>query len=427
MSNTNIFLRSNRLYFEPLEEKHLTPSYINWLNGSKTTQYNSHGIFPNTKQKTLQYIESIQNDSSSVVLAMTEQLSNTHIGNIAIQSIDFINSTCEISIMIGHREYWSQGYGLEAFHRIIQHCFNKLNLNKISIGTTSDNIGMQNIAKKLRMTQEGVRRSEIQRDGKYFDIYLYGLLQNEYTPPKKKIVASIEVRMTSSRLPGKVLMPINNIPALELMIRRVSKSKQLHEIIVATTINKEDEAIVQWCEQNNIQYFRGSEENVYERVLNAHITHNTDIIVELTGDCPLLDPDLIDEAIECYLKGDYEYVSNCIEESYPLGMAVEVFSLETLKTIADNRELNNIDKEHVSPFLYTSNQYTIFNIKAPENLFFPELSVTLDTKEDFEVIEKIDSCFNDKDYSLEDIISVAKKHPQWVKINQSIHRKGLEV
>ncbi|PIF03805.1 MAG: hypothetical protein CSA86_04690 [Arcobacter sp.] len=426
MTKRNIFLRSNRLYFEPLEEKHINPYYINWLNSSKITQYNSHGVFPNTKNKTLQYIQAIQEDSNTIVLAIFEQLSNVHIGNIAIQNIDFLNSTCEISILLGNRDYWSNGYGYEAFHEVIQHCFTKLNLNKVSAGTTSDNIGMQKVAKKLGMILEGTRRSEIQRDSRYFDIYLYGLLKNEYKKPKQKIVASIEARMTSSRLPGKVLKKINNIPSLELMINRVKRSKKLDEIIIATTTNKEDDSIIKWCKTNKIKYYRGSEDNVYKRVLNTHIVNNSDIIVELTGDCPLLDPMLIDQAIECYLNNDYEYVSNCIEETYPLGMAVEVFSLEALKTIADNRKLNNTDKEHVSPFFYTSNQYKTYNIVAPKNLFYPELSVTLDTIEDFKIIEKIDNYFDNDDYKIKDIIAVAKKNPQWLLINKDIHRKGLK-
>lgn len=426
MDNKNIFLRSNRLYFEPLEDKHLTQEYINWLNDTKVTEFNSHGIYPNTKEQTLQYIQAIQKDSSTIVLAIIEQLTNRHIGNIAIQSINFINSLCEVSIMIGDRNSWSKGYGYEAFEKVFEHCFKKLNLNKVCIGTTSDNLGMQKVAKKLNMTHEGTRRSEILRDSKFHDIILYGLLKSEYIPRKNKTVASIEARMTSSRLPGKVLMPINGIPALELMLKRISTSKLLDEIIVATTINIEDDAIVKWCKKNNIKYFRGSEENVYQRVLDAHINNNSDIIVELTGDCPLLDPQLIDDAIDIYLNNNYEYVSNCIEETYPLGMAVEVFSLETLKTIGDNRELDYIDKEHVSPFLYTSHQYKTYNITAPKKQFFPKLSVTLDTKEDYEVINKIDNCFKNISYTLDDIISIAKKNNDWVTINQGIHRKGLE-
>ena len=242
----------------------------------------------------------------------------------------------------------------------------------------------------------------------------------------KKIIASIEARMTSSRLPGKVLKKINNLPCLELMVNRVKKSKYLNDIVIATTINKEDDAIVKWCRENNINYYRGSENNVYERVLEAHIHFDTDIIVELTGDCPLLDPVLIDDAIEVYLKGDYDYVSNCIEETYPLGMAVEVFSLEALKSIKTNRELSYMDKEHVSPYLYVSNEYKTFNIEAPKEHFFPNLSVTLDTKEDFEMIEKVDSQFDNIDYSLSDIIKVVNENKQWLKLNEGIHRKGLD-
>lgn len=424
--NKNIFLRSNRLYYEPLEEKHLSEQYVSWLNSSKITQYNSHGVFPNTYEKTKSYVQSLQSDKSSIILAMIDELTNIHVGNIAIQSIDLINSNCEISIMIGNKNFWSKGYGYEAFYTVMKHCFNKLNLHKISLGTTIDNLGMQRIAQKLNMTLEGTRREEMQRDGKYFDVVLYGIVKNEFVVNKPKIVASIEARMTSSRLPGKVLKEINNIPALELMVNRVKISKSLNDIIIATTINKEDDAIVNWCIENNINYFRGSENNVYERVLNTHISFNNDVVVELTGDCPLLDPRLIDEAIKIYLKNDYDYVSNCIEETYPLGMAVEVFSLDALKTIQDDRELSYVDKEHVSPYFYVSKQYKIFNIQAPKEHHFPTLSVTLDTKEDYEMIKNVDAMFNDKNYTLSDIIDVVNENKQWLEINQDIHRKGLD-
>ena len=117
---------------------------------------------------------------------------------------------------------------------------------------------------------------------------------------------SIEARMTSSRLPGKVLKLINNKPNLEIMVERIKKAKLISNIIVATTTNKEDDVLVNWCEENNIDYFRGSENNVYDRVVKTHEKFNTDIIVELTGDCPLLDPILIDEAITVFLNNNYE-------------------------------------------------------------------------------------------------------------------------
>jgi spore coat polysaccharide biosynthesis protein SpsF len=236
---------------------------------------------------------------------------------------------------------------------------------------------------------------------------------------------SIEARMTSSRLPGKVLKLINNKPNLEIMVERIKKAKLISNIIVATTTNKEDDVLVNWCEENNIDYFRGSENNVYDRVVKTHEKFNTDIIVELTGDCPLLDPILIDEAITVFLNNNYDYVSNGLEITYPLGMAVQVYRLATLKSVSINRELEYQDMEHVTPYIYTSGKYTLFNIKASKHLTMPELSVTLDTIEDFNIIETICKNFDNFDFSLEEIINFVKKNPKLLEINKHIHRKGL--
>jgi spore coat polysaccharide biosynthesis protein SpsF len=236
---------------------------------------------------------------------------------------------------------------------------------------------------------------------------------------------SIEARMTSSRLPGKVLKKINDIPTLELMIKRIKNTKKVNQIIVATTINKSDDSIVEWCEENNISYFRGSEENVYERVLSAHKHYKTDIVIELTGDCPLLSCDIIEECLDFYLLNEYDYVSNCLEMSYPIGTAVQVYSLNTLESISNNRELDYQDKEHVTPYLYLSNKYKTYNIKASKKHYMPELSITLDTIEDFNLLEKICKNFDNIFFSLEDTISFIKKNPQLLDINKSIKRKGL--
>jgi len=242
---------------------------------------------------------------------------------------------------------------------------------------------------------------------------------------KQTINISIEARMTSSRLPGKVLKLINGIPALELMINRIKKAKSVDNIIVATTTNSQDDEIISWCKKNNIDYFRGSEDNVYQRVLETHQKFNTDIVVELTGDCPLLDPKLIDEAIELFLNNGYDYVSNSLEMTYPIGMAVQVYPLKVLESVSLDRSLEYQDMEHVTPYIYASGKYKIYNIKAPKHLFMPELSVTLDTIEDFEMIETVCKAFDNFDFSLEEIIEFIKNNKNLLAINQQIHRKGL--
>lgn len=171
----NTFIESGFVILEPLEQKHLTLEYISWLNDKDITKYNSHGIFPNTLQKTQDYINSSQN-SSQITFAIIDKETLIHIGNASIYKIDFINSNADISIIIGNKKFWGKGYGKEAFSILIQHCFNKLNLHKVTAGTTSDNIGMQKILEKLNFNKEGIIVESIKRDLQFFDIYLYGLI-----------------------------------------------------------------------------------------------------------------------------------------------------------------------------------------------------------------------------------------------------------
>lgn len=175
----DIFKESKNLYFEPLEEKHLTENYISWLNDKEVTKFNSHGIYPNTLLKTKEYINSIQNDSSKIVLAIIEKATTKHIGNISIQSINFINSNADIAILLGDKTCWGKGYATEGFSVMIEHCFNKLNLHKVTAGTTCDNIAMQKVLLKLKMTQEANLKDAVKRDGKFLDIYTYRLINNE--------------------------------------------------------------------------------------------------------------------------------------------------------------------------------------------------------------------------------------------------------
>lgn len=232
---------------------------------------------------------------------------------------------------------------------------------------------------------------------------------------------SIEARMTSTRLPGKVLKIINGKPALEIMVNRVKESKLADNIIIATTINKQDDQIIRWCELNNLSYFRGSENNVYDRVVKAHQKFKTDIIVELTGDCILISAELIDHAINIYLKNDYDYV--CVSD--PSGMGAQVYSLKTLQSVSVGRELEYLDKEHVTPYLYTSGKYKKFETKIYDNLDCPNISFPLDTIEDLKLIENICKNFNDFNFSFEDIIKYIKNNPELVNLNKHIKRKGL--
>jgi len=231
---------------------------------------------------------------------------------------------------------------------------------------------------------------------------------------------SIEARMTSTRLPGKSLKLINGKPSLEIMVDRVRQAKMVNKIVIATTKNKKDDDIVNWCELNKINYFRGSENNVFDRVLKTHQKFNTKTIVELTGDCILITAEMIDYAIKLYLKNDYEYVN--IKD--PFSMSVQVYSLQTLQSVKDKKILGYLDKEHVTPYLYTSGEYKILRTEIYKNFNFQETCLTLDTIEDWEVLNKICRNFDNFLFSFEEIAKFIKKNPAVIS-NKHINRKGL--
>ena len=237
----------------------------------------------------------------------------------------------------------------------------------------------------------------------------------------KKIVASIEARMTSSRLPGKVLMQaINGMSMLEFMIHRVKKSQLIDQIIVATTINSTDDPILKMCKKLSINYYRGSENDVLLRVLNAHKSVNSKIIVELTGDCPLIDPKVIDQTIDIYLNNNFDYVSNSHIRSFPVGVDTQVFSVDILKEISTKTK-EPYDRENVSSYIYRSGEYSLKAIIADKELFWPELRITLDDKGDYHLIKKIIEHFypNRKfEFSLKDIVNYLKKNMQLLELNR---------
>lgn len=231
----------------------------------------------------------------------------------------------------------------------------------------------------------------------------------------KKIIASIEARMTSSRLPGKVLLEaIDGISMLEFMIQRVKNSTLIDDIVVATTINKEDDPIVKLCNKLNIKSYRGSENDVLSRVLEAHTENNSDIIVELTGDCPLIDYNIIDQVIQVYLDNNYDYVSNSHVRSFPMGLDVQVFSTQLLRDI-EKIALTDDDREHVSLYIYNSNNFSLKEIIADDSLFWPELRITLDDWGDYHFIRYIIENFyykNKYDFLSNEIVDFIKKNPK---------------
>jgi spore coat polysaccharide biosynthesis protein SpsF (cytidylyltransferase family) len=232
--------------------------------------------------------------------------------------------------------------------------------------------------------------------------------------------------MTSSRLPGKVLKPILGRPMLELQIERIMRSKKAEKLVVATSIDDNDDGIETMCNKIGISCFRGSLENVLDRFYQAASLYNPSHLVRLTGDCPLTDPILIDELIDYYLSRRCDYASNCQEPSLPDGLDAEIFSYDALKQTWQEAELPS-HIEHVTPFIRSHpERFKICSYKYHKNL--SHLRWVVDEKEDLEFVRKVYEKLypSNPEFRTEEIVALLEQEPELVKINLKFKRnEGL--
>ena len=239
-----------------------------------------------------------------------------------------------------------------------------------------------------------------------------------------KIGIIVQARMTFTRLTGKILMDlIYNKSMLELQIERLKKVKLSDTIIIATTTNKEDDPVIELCKNLDINYFRGSEPDVLSRYYHAATLYSLDGIVRITGDCPLIDPAVVDLIIQTFKEGQYDYVSNIIERTYPRGLDTEIFKYSILKNIYENIEDESY-REHVTLYIVKHyQQYNCLNIK--NNNDYSSYRLTVDTIEDYRLIKLMYNSLylRNPNFLLEDCIDILKANPDWIKINQHIEQK----
>jgi spore coat polysaccharide biosynthesis protein SpsF len=243
-----------------------------------------------------------------------------------------------------------------------------------------------------------------------------------------KIVATIEARMTSTRLPGKVLLPAASKPMLEHLVNRLRRVPSIDAIVLATTVNDTDQVLVDFAAAQKINCFRGSEADVMSRVMGAGESSRADLIVEITGDCPIIDPLIIEQTIQMFLHNRCDYCSNCHIRTYPMGMETQVFRLDTLKR-SYAMTSDPLDQEHVTRHIRLHPEmFTHVTLVAPPDLFWPELGLTLDEPADYELLTKIIEYFADKNpnFGCREVIELLRRHhPEWVEINTTVRRKGI--
>lgn len=172
-------LESERLYFKKLSLKELDGNYVSWLNDKEVCKFNSHCEVEYTKEMAIDFIKSLENDTSKVVYAVYLKENDVHIGNISLQEIDFKNKNAEIAYLFGEKQYWCQGYAKEASKILINLAFNEMNLHRLHFGTHIENTPMQRLGESLGFKKEGIKADAQFKNGKYNDIIIYGLINTK--------------------------------------------------------------------------------------------------------------------------------------------------------------------------------------------------------------------------------------------------------
>lgn len=240
-----------------------------------------------------------------------------------------------------------------------------------------------------------------------------------------KVVIIDQVRMTSTRLPGKVLKEVMGKPLLEYQIERLRRVGLANEIVIATTTNASDQPIIDLCNRMGVAYYRGSEEDVLSRYYEAAQKYKAAAVVRVTSDCPLIDPAAIDKVIGFFLdnQGVYDYVSNVLERTYPRGMDTEVFSFQVLQTV-NASAVSPPDREHVTRYIYQNpEKYRLGNVRDEGD--HSDHRWTVDTLEDFKLIKGIIEgiYLSNPLFTIQDCLEYLNKHPELAKMNQHIEQK----
>lgn len=235
-----------------------------------------------------------------------------------------------------------------------------------------------------------------------------------------KIVAIVQARMGSTRLPKKVMKPISGIPMIQVLLSRLSKSEYIDQIVLATSEEPQNQPLINHVEMLGYDVYQGSESDVLDRCYKTALLHHADIIVRITGDCPLIDPRVVDSVLAAFKEGKVDYVSNNCPPTYPDGLDTEVFSFTALKTAWEQAN-KPYEREHVTPYIRESDNFRILNISNAKDL--SDERWTVDEPEDFEVVKGIFEHFAPSiDFGWLEVMKLRESSPDIFLANQNITR-----
>lgn len=242
----------------------------------------------------------------------------------------------------------------------------------------------------------------------------------------QKIVCIIQARMGSTRLPGKVLKEIDGNPMLQYTIENLRNSQLIDQIILATSILDKDDPLEEFANEIGVDLFRGSEEDVLSRYYHAAKENNADIVVRITGDCPLIDYRITDQVIQLFLDNEADFAANNIERTFPRGVDTAVFSFDALEKAHKNAEKEE-EREHVVPYIKEThqNEFKLTNYEAEGKFRRSDIRITVDEEDDFKLVKEIISRIEERPITLDKVIDLLNNNPELLEINAHVEQKKV--
>lgn len=403
--------------------------FVTWFRDPEMTGFSRHHGKNYTIDDFWSFFSQADVDASLTHFAVCRMSDAALVGTVLIRGID--QDVADVSVFV-RKDDWGNGYGTEAVRLLVDYAIVHGSCRKITAGCHVRHSSSVTLFERAGFRKEGVRSSHVFFPGQneYGDV----LQLAKYVPRNRRVfsqrgvadrrVAVIEARMYSSRFPGKVLASWRDLTMLEIMIGRLRTAGCLDDVIVAATLDPRDDAIADACHRLRVKCHRGNEtdanRDVLACVIGAAEAACADLIVELTADCPLIDPKIIDRTIEHFYLKNVDYVGNtCITSAYPRGVDARAFTLNTLKRVAALTR-DPLDLENVSLFIYRHPEiFRLAPLPPPDYYVHPKTRLTVDYPIDHQVVCKILDELGPR-CDLRDICEYFDAHPDVREMNGSL-------
>ncbi len=386
---------SELIVLRALTPADITERYLEWFRNPLVTLFLEARNL--TRAESVDYMEYGRRTRNYFVYAICDRQAMLHIGNIKIGPIAWRHGVSDLVTLIGDTRYWGGGYAEDAIRTASRIAFEVLRLRKLSGSIHSNNFG------SLRV----YTRSGFQIEARLADQYLIEgglgdrIFVSQFNPrlsstrlsvePDRttnlRVLAIVQARMSSTRLPGKVLKPLSGQPALIRMLERVRRSRHVDKVVVATSTHASDDCLAALCQEHGIFCSRGDLEDVLDRFYRAASGWRPEYVVRLTADCPLSDPEIIDRCIEECIASKADYAGNAVERTYPDGLDVEVMRYSSLQQAWIEAD-SPLDREHVTPFFYRNPQrFRLHDVRNTED--YSLLRWTVDEEADYKLVARV--------------------------------------